>query len=212
MSDGVLRYRWADEITPRLLLVVPASLREELLGPAMTLRWQAIRVLTGPSLSCWSSLSGLACGMIARCTSSPPQHVAGRRNPNIMPKASLGRFHAGAPAERVHLDILGPFNKSSVGNVYILMLVCQFFKWIKAYPIPDQTTEQIASTIVKNFISRFGCPVQIHTDQGRNFDSDVFQAVYRLLEITKSKQPRGTRKGILMHRYCNSHTKLETSC
>ena len=187
VSDGVLRYRWADEITPRLLLVAPASLREELLGlshdvkmaghPGFDRTFFKLR-----QFAIWFGMRNDCEVYVKSCPTCSRQ-----KKPQRHAKASLGSFHAGAPAERVHLDILGPFNKSSAGNVYILMLVCQFSKWIEAYPIPDQTTEQIASTIVRNFISRFGCPVQIHTDQGRNFDSDLFQAVCRLLEITKTR-------------------------
>ena len=76
---------------------------------------------------------------------------------------------------------------SSSGNKYILMLVCQFTKWIEAYPIQDQTTERVVSAVVNNFISRFGCPVQIHTDQGSNFTSALFQAVCGLLQVSKTR-------------------------
>ena len=98
-----------------------------------------------------------------------------------------GSFHAGAPVEWLHLDILGPFTPSSSGNQYILMLVCQFTKWMEVYGILDQTTEQVAEVVVKNFISRFGCPSLIHTDQGSNFTSSLFQAICDLLEITKTR-------------------------
>lgn len=93
----------------------------------------------------------------------------------------------GAPAERIHIDILGPFTPSSSGNQYILMLVCQFTKWLEAYPLSDQTAETVAKAIIDNFISRFGCPLQIHTDQGRNFTSSLFQAVCDSLDITKTR-------------------------
>jgi hypothetical protein len=45
----------------------------------------------------------------------------------------------GFPMERVHLDILGPFNPSENGNRYILMMVDQFSKWVEMAVIPDQS-------------------------------------------------------------------------
>jgi hypothetical protein len=33
--------------------------------------------------------------------------------------------------ERVHLDILGPFNTSEDGNRYALMMIDQFTKWVE---------------------------------------------------------------------------------
>ena len=89
--------------------------------------------------------------------------------------------------ERVHLNFLGPFTPSSSGNEYILMVVCQFSKWIEAYPVKDCRTETVVRLLVDNFISRFGCLSQIHTDQGSSFTSRLFQSVCRLLEITKTR-------------------------
>ena len=80
--------------------------------------------------------------------------------------------------ERVHLDILGPFPKSNSGNVYILMLVDQ---------LPDNNAETIAKTMVEWFIARFGCWLQIHMDQGRNFSGNLFTQVCQLLQIVKTR-------------------------
>ncbi len=67
------------------------------------------------------------------------------------------------------------------------MLICQFTKWVEAYPLADQTAEVVAKATIDNFVSRFGCPLQIHTDQGSNFTCSLFTAVCDLLEIAKTK-------------------------
>ena len=67
------------------------------------------------------------------------------------------------------------------------MVICQFTKWLEAYPLADQTAEEVAKAVVNNFISRFGIPEQLHTDQGRTFTSRVFEGICRLLEITKTR-------------------------
>ena len=67
------------------------------------------------------------------------------------------------------------------------MLVCQFTKWIEAYPLPDQKAESVARVTIDNFISRFGCPLQIHTDQGVNFTSNLFQAFCDVLGIARTR-------------------------
>ncbi|GFT72360.1 retrovirus-related Pol polyprotein from transposon 412 [Trichonephila clavipes] len=48
-----------------------------------------------------------------------------------------------------------------------------FSKWPKAYPISDQETSPVAEVLVQHWISRFGVPLQLHSNQGRNFDSAV---------------------------------------
>ena len=67
------------------------------------------------------------------------------------------------------------------------MVVCQFSKWMEAYPLPRQTAEKISSLVVDNFISRFGLPEIILTDQGCNFTSALFQGVCELHKITKTR-------------------------
>ena len=68
------------------------------------------------------------------------------------------------------------------------MLVCQYTKWIEAYPLSNCRTETVADVIINNFISRFGCPAFIHSDQGSNFTSSLFLAICGLLEIAKTRE------------------------
>ncbi len=89
--------------------------------------------------------------------------------------------------ERVHLDFLGPLPRTSQGNEYVLMMVDQFTKWVECVPLPSQTAEATAHAAVHEFFTRFGYPFQIHTDQGRNFESQLFKAVCVLLKIHKSR-------------------------
>ena len=87
----------------------------------------------------------------------------------------MRNYHAGAPLEKVHLDFLVPLPKSSRGNEHILMMVDQFSKWVECVPLPSQTAEQTARGAVREFFSRFGYPLAIFTDQGRNFESNLFK-------------------------------------
>jgi hypothetical protein len=53
--------------------------------------------------------------------------------------------------ERVHLDILGPFNTSEYGNRYVLMMIDQFTKWVEMAAIPEQSALTIAEKFVVHF-------------------------------------------------------------
>ncbi len=106
---------------------------------------------------------------------------------NRTPRTGQMSYTAGCPGERVHLDILGPFNESSKGNRYLLVIVDQFTRWVEIYPLPDQSAEKMAKVFFDNYVARFGVPLQIHTDQGRNFCGNFFQVFCELLEITKTR-------------------------
>lgn len=110
-----------------------------------------------------------------------------QKKPCKKARHEMVEFHAGAPLERVHLDFLGPLPRTARGNEYILMIVDQFTKWVECLPLPSQTAEQTAKAFVDQFVARFGCPLQIFTDRGSNFESSLFAEICELLRIHKTR-------------------------
>ena len=106
-------------------------------------------------------------------------------------RAPMQTYLSGEPIERVSVDILGPLPETQAGNKYILVLGDHFTKWMEAYLIPDHTADTVATYLVIEFICRFGIPLLIHTDQGRELESALFQQMCKILKINK------TRKSIL---------------
>ncbi|VDI74021.1 Hypothetical predicted protein [Mytilus galloprovincialis] len=92
--------------------------------------------------------------------------------------AALQNYHVGYPMDRVALDVMGPFPKSKNGNRFILVIGDHFTRWMEAYPLPNQYSHIVAEKLVNEFVSRFGIPLEIHTDQGTNFQSNLFQELY----------------------------------
>ena len=109
------------------------------------------------------------------------------KKPPKSPKAPLGDMSVGAPLDRLATDYLGPFPVTPRGNRYILTVTDQFSKWVEIFPLPDQSAEKCAITILNEVISRYGCPLSIHSDQGRNYESKLFQELCRMLEIRKTR-------------------------
>jgi transposase InsO family protein len=79
------------------------------------------------------------------------------------------------------------FNTSEDGNRYVLMMIDQFTKWVEMAAIPEQSALTIAEKFVVHFEATFGCPLEVHTDQGRNFDGNLFKSLRTILEVAKTR-------------------------
>ena len=112
---------------------------------------------------------------------------ASRRGPTRKQRAPMHQYNVGAPSERIALDVLGPLPSTTSGNKYVLLVADYFTKWPEAFPIPNQEAVTVAEVLVKEYICRFGVPVEIHSDQGRNFESNVIQEMCSMLGIRKTR-------------------------
>ena len=91
----------------------------------------------------------------------------------------------GGPWERIGVDITGPHPQSARGNIYVLTVIYHFTKWVEMFPMRDQEAATVAKLLVDRVFCTHRCPIQILTDQGRNFESDLFREVCKRLSIDK---------------------------
>ena len=82
--------------------------------------------------------------------------------------------------EHVHVDLVGPMEESE-GYKYCMTMVDRYTRWVEAVPIADMTAETVAYCFYTNWIPRFGTPKFITTDQGSQFESQLFNALAKLL-------------------------------
>lgn len=93
------------------------------------------------------------------------------------------------PDERfqiVHLDLVGPLPPSD-GYTYCLTMIDRFSCWPEAIPLRDMTAETVAEAFYAHWIARFGPPIKIITDQGRQFESQLYQALAAVMGIEKAR-------------------------
>ena len=119
---------------------------------------------------------------------------AANKAPCKRPRAPLGDMRVGYPMDRLATDILGPLPLTERGNRYILVVTDYFTNWVEIFAVPDQTAVTCAEKILNEVISRFGCPLDLHSDQGSNYRSLIFKEMCRLLEIRKTRtSPRNPK-------------------
>jgi len=61
-----------------------------------------------------------------------------------------------------------------------------YTKLAEAVPLKDQNAASISATLIKIFCT-FGIPEVLHSDQGRNFESQLFCDVLTAFRIQKSR-------------------------
>ena len=171
----------------KTMLVVPRSLREGMLleahGGATSGHFGVDRTLQRlratyywPGMTTDVNVYCRACTVCAQAKDPPRKQ-----------KAPLGTVRAGFPFEITAVDIMGPFPRSTKGNLYILVLADYFSKWVEIMPLPDMLATTVANVLLDNVFSRFGMPAQLHSDQGPQFESKLMAELCKLLGIKKTR-------------------------
>ena len=89
------------------------------------------------------------------------------------------------PWQRISMDVLCNLPRTHSGNIHLLVIVCNFTRYIEVFAMPDQTADTVARIVVDNIICRYGVPSEILTDRGSNFLSKLFLSICDLLHIKK---------------------------
>ncbi len=204
VKEGVLVKRWESDDGKEFkwLTVLPRSLRKQALDMLHSSKTAGHlgREKTLPKVRdryYWVGMSADVRSYLRQCVACAQKKGTPKKH-----RAPLQQYQVGGPLERIAIDVLGPLTETHKGNVYILVVGDYWTKWMEAYPIPDQQAETVASKLVEEFVCRFGVPLELHSDQGRNFESQVFQEMCRLLGINKTRTtPYNPKSDGLVERY-----------
>lgn len=79
------------------------------------------------------------------------------------------------PFARWGIDLIGQFPVTYGRCKFVIVAIDYFTKWVEAEPLATITAQHCKRFVWRNIISRFGVPVQIVTDNGRQFDSKQFK-------------------------------------
>ena len=79
--------------------------------------------------------------------------------------------------QHIHIEIVGSLPRSRRGKRYVLTVQCSLTNRAEVFAMSNQRATTSAKVLVRNWICRSGVPEGIHSDQGRNFESEGVQLV-----------------------------------
>lgn len=108
------------------------------------------------------------------------------------------------------LILVGPFDlvavdlmtlaRSYEGNRYLIVAQDYFSKWPEVKPVPEKTAKAVADFLEEYVFARYGCPVELVTDQGREFLGEVNQVLTRVVVIHQTTSAyRAQANGLVEH-------------
>jgi hypothetical protein len=83
------------------------------------------------------------------------------------------------PFQKWGLDFVGPFHPpaAQTGNRYILVATDYYTKWVEAKALRDNTAQSTAKFLYEYIWCRYGCPIELVSDQGTHFVNDVIRGL-----------------------------------
>ena len=87
----------------------------------------------------------------------------------------------------VHVDIVGPLPPSHSGARYLLTMIDHYTKWAEAVPLQDISAESCAREFFSTWVARYGIPEILVSDQGVQFESQLFKSLMQRLGIKRQR-------------------------
>jgi transposase InsO family protein len=116
-------------------------------------------------------------------------------------RALMKLVKSGITMDRIATDILGELPMTENGNRYILGISDYFTKWTESFPMPNMEAATVVRIIVEEVVARFGVPASIHSDQGRQYESELFSEMCRVLHIKTRTTPYHPQSDGMVERF-----------
>ncbi|GFW27600.1 retrovirus-related Pol polyprotein from transposon 412 [Trichonephila clavipes] len=107
---------------------------------------------------------------------------------NALPAGRFIPIVSNYPNEIVTLDLLGPYPASRPERYrFVLVITDHFTRWSELIPLRKASAQAIANAFFENYISRYGVPISLISDNGPQFISEVFEHLSHRLDVKHMK-------------------------
>ena len=186
-NDIVLRRLTRYDAQPRTVLLLPTSLAPEVVQEAHG------QLLTGHNgitqtkerllqSYYWPTMDYDVTTHVRACQKCQSRRLDTRPQPHLLtPLPQCTEIN-----QRVHVDLFGPLKTSDSGKKYILVMTDAFSKYAEVAAVDNKEASTVSLAIFNRWICRFGTPLEIVSDGGKEFVNKVSQELYKLLDIKHS--------------------------
>lgn len=109
----------------------------------------------------------------------------------------------------IHLDLVGPLYATQHGHQYVLTVIDRFTRYLTLIPLYSATSEEVIHKFTERYLSVFGVPLKIITDNGSCFIGQPFTQLVQHLRIQHiHTTPHHPKSNGLLER---QHSKLKNS-
>jgi hypothetical protein len=88
----------------------------------------------------------------------------------------------GNPFTELSVDVLKLPKRDCHGNLYVVVIVDSFSRWVSLEAVPDKTALSAARAIIRA-IGNFGVPLKIRSDGGKEFINDVLAGLEYIMGV-----------------------------
>ena len=127
----------------------------------------------------WPKMSDYVRNYISNCQ----RCIRFRQAPQV---TELQPIDATYPLQVVHMDFL-QIGRKQDKNTSVLIVTDHFTRYAQAYVTHDQTAATVVKVFIDKFVTHYGWPERILTDQGQCFEVKLFTALCREARIRKMR-------------------------
>ena len=186
LDDRNILWRNRSETGSRAQLIVPKTMRDTLFNDSHHTTYGGHFGITHTHSKLqlhyyWPGMSDFVKDRISAC------HKCVARKSPINRHHPMGHVPVSGRFERVAMDLLDVSVISAKGYKYILVVCDYFTKYTEAYPLKDKMARSVADALMDLWLPRYGFPLFLHSDQGKEFDNAMIHTLSELLGTVKTK-------------------------
>ena len=201
LDESQILWRHRSDSTSSAQLVVPRSLRDTIFNDCHHTTYGGHFGITHTYTKLqlhyfWPGMSDFVRDRISAC------HKCVARKSPVNRHHPMGHVPVSGKFERVAMDLLDVSVLSAKGHKYILVVCDYFTKYTEAYPLKDKTARSVVDALMDVWLPRYGFPLFLHSDQGKEFDNVMIHKLSELLGTVKTKTtPYHPRSDGLVERF-----------